>query len=71
MIVNFTLYQTNVSWSSKIHQLNDDVLMRHVQVKGQMASRDVGFSYCEASQTGEILSADERIIGQFSVVAEF
>ncbi|GAB6262997.1 hypothetical protein L4174_020150 [Photobacterium sp. CCB-ST2H9] len=67
MIVNFMLYEDAVSWNSHLHQLTGDALRRHVQVKGKMAHRELDFSYCENSNTGNILNSENEIIGRFSV----
>ncbi len=67
MIVNFTLYKEEKSWSSRIHQLNDDVLLRHVHLQGKVAQRDIDFSYCERSHSGNILDSENQVIGHFNV----
>lgn len=54
MNVNFNLVKNNHSWNSTIHQLNSDVLTRHVLMKGDVDNVDISFSYCEKTCKGKI-----------------
>ncbi|MDD1781961.1 hypothetical protein LRP49_12350 [Enterovibrio sp. ZSDZ35] len=66
MIINFKIFKNKETWNSTIHQLNSDVLARHILVKGNIDSTDLNFSFCEASGKGRIISNDS-FIGEFSV----
>ena len=67
MIVNFNLFKDAISWKSHIHQLNSDILLRHVLMKGNVDNINLVFSYCEASCEGNIKNGDNEIIGDFSI----
>ena len=47
MIVKFNMLKDEISWNALIHQLNGDILLRHVLMKGNVDNVDVQFSYCE------------------------
>ncbi|MCG3728711.1 hypothetical protein EXA13_04010 [Vibrio cincinnatiensis] len=64
MIVNFFVNQH--CWSSDIHQLNSDILTRHVLVKAHVDT-SVRFTYCEQTRKGEIKNENNHLIGHFSV----
>ncbi|CED57874.1 MULTISPECIES: hypothetical protein [Aliivibrio] len=67
MKVNFTIFKNNVSWNALIHQLNSDVLLRNVLMKGNLDSFDIGFSYCEETGEGNITNSNNQAIGNFSI----
>ncbi|MUI52948.1 hypothetical protein [Aliivibrio fischeri] len=67
MKVNFTIFKNNMSWDALIHQLNSDVLLRNLLMKGQLDSLDVDFSYCEETGEGSITNSDNQTIGNFMV----
>ncbi|MGF1700466.1 hypothetical protein L4D09_09155 [Photobacterium makurazakiensis] len=67
MRVNFNIFKGNVSWNALIHQLNSDVLLRQVLIKGHVDSHNVNFSYCEKTCEGRIVNGDNEIIGNFSI----
>lgn len=67
MKVKFNLLKDDLSWVSSIHQLNDDVLMRHVLVKGNLDDMGVTFSYCESSESGHIMNSNNDLVGCFKV----
>jgi|GEM_PF-1010388 len=67
MTVKFTIYENRVFWTSKIHQLNSDILKRHVLSKGQVLDINIDFSYCENSGTGQIINSEGRQLGTFMV----
>ncbi|MEI8633586.1 hypothetical protein P4S72_18910 [Vibrio sp. PP-XX7] len=71
MRVNFHLLKNNISWDAVIHQLNRDVLRRHVLVKGNVDHIDIDFSYCETSGQGHIMNNHRQIIGNFSLTSQF
>ncbi|GIU24472.1 hypothetical protein [Shewanella sp. MBTL60-007] len=66
MRVNFNIYKDNISWDAFIHQLNSDVLLRHVLVKGNVVDRNIDFSYCDETRQGKIINSDNQLIGSFS-----
>ncbi|PKF50566.1 hypothetical protein AT251_10570 [Enterovibrio nigricans] len=66
MIINFNLFKNKHSWNSTVHQINSDVLTRHVLVKGNVENMDLNFTFCETSGKGCIIS-DGGLIGEFSV----
>ncbi|MFA0439750.1 hypothetical protein BCU70_10725 [Vibrio sp. 10N.286.49.C2] len=67
MIVNFTLLENQCSWSATIHQLNGDILLRHLLLKGQVNTMAIDFSYCEDTQQGTIINNYNELIGSFSI----
>ncbi|KLU80639.1 hypothetical protein [Aliivibrio fischeri] len=67
MKVNFTIFKNNMSWDALIHQLNSDVLLRNLLMKGQLDSLDVDFSYCEETGEGSITNSHNQTIGNFIV----
>lgn len=69
MKITFNLFRDNLSWDRIIHQLNGDVLRRHVLVSGNVDDMNVKFSYCEATLTGSITNQHDCVLGNFSVLA--
>ena len=67
MTVNFILFKNKLSWSVLIHQLNGDILSRHVMLKDNMGNVGIDFSYCEKSQQGNIVNSLNECIGRFSI----
>ena len=67
MIVKFNMLKDEISWNALIHQLNGDVLLRHVLMKGNVDNVDVQFSYCEKTCEGNIINSDNQLIGNFSI----
>ncbi|MGF1723363.1 hypothetical protein [Photobacterium nomapromontoriensis] len=67
MVVNFNIFKNAVSWNAIIHQLNGDILLRHVLMKGNVDNLDINFSYCEESGEGKITNSDDTLIGNFLV----
>ena len=67
MNVSFTIFKDNVSWDAPIHQLNSDVLLRNVLIKGNLNTFDIQFSYCEETGEGSITNSDNHSIGNFSI----
>ncbi|MGL4476071.1 MAG: hypothetical protein ACRCT7_16705 [Shewanella sp.] len=66
MRVSFNIFKNNISWDALIHQLNGDVLLRHVLVKGNVEDRDIDFIYCDETCQGQIINGDNELIGHFS-----
>ena len=67
MIVTFNLLKDKHSWNSSIHQLNSDVLLRHVLLKGNVECQDIHFSYCEKTSQGKIKNSNDKLLGNFSI----
>ncbi|MFT5705128.1 MAG: hypothetical protein ACI8SK_001083 [Shewanella sp.] len=67
MKINFNIFKGNISWDALIHQLNGDVLLRHVSMKGNLDSRNVDFAYCDETCQGTIVDNQNQLIGNFSV----
>ena len=63
MIVNFNLVKDQRAWTANIHQLNSDVLKRHILINGNVDNLDISFSYCEKTAAGKIgrASCRERV----------
>ncbi|PMN95275.1 hypothetical protein [Enterovibrio norvegicus] len=66
MIVNFNMLKDSISWNASIHQLNSDVLLRHVLVTGNVSERGIHFSYCEKTCKGNITNSEDQVIGTFT-----
>ncbi|WP_318436262.1 hypothetical protein [Photobacterium leiognathi] len=66
MIINFNV--NDVSWNAPIHQLNGDVLRRHVLINGKVDCLDLNFTYCEATEKGIITDSKNQQIGHFSII---
>ena len=66
MIVSFNILKGEISWNALIHQLNSDVLLKHIRVKGNVDNIDIKLSYCEKTCEGNIIS-DNQLIGNFSI----
>ncbi|MBW3697620.1 hypothetical protein EK599_18205 [Vibrio sp. T187] len=69
MKITFNLFKDNLAWDCIIHQLNSDVLRRHVLVNGNVDGVNVKFSYCEATSTGSITDQHDSMLGSFSIFA--
>ncbi|MEC6799108.1 MULTISPECIES: hypothetical protein [Photobacterium] len=67
MIVNFNLVKNQRTWSANIHQLNSDVLKRHVLINGNVDNLDISFSYCEKTSAGNITNSSNKVIGNFYI----
>ncbi|ADT88627.1 Uncharacterised protein [Vibrio furnissii] len=65
--IEFYLNHNEQRWSGLIHQLNSDILRRHVCQKLPIFDRNVSFSFCEQSSSGEILNGQGESLGQFSI----
>ncbi|KJG02216.1 hypothetical protein [Photobacterium angustum] len=66
MIINFKV--NDLSWNASVHQLNSDVLRRHVLINGKLDTLDVNFTYCEQSEKGIITNHNNKEIGHFSII---
>ncbi|WP_417877897.1 hypothetical protein [Vibrio sp.] len=65
--IEFNLKQPQTTWNARIHQLNSDILMRHVLPKLQTNSVFIDFQYNEKDGEGEILCDEGSKIGSFIV----
>ncbi|MGF1785688.1 hypothetical protein L4D00_07835 [Photobacterium swingsii] len=66
MTVNFNIFKGNTSWNALIHQLNSDILLRHILMKGNVDTIDLNLSYCEETGKGKITNKNNQLIGDFS-----
>ncbi|MDF2152957.1 hypothetical protein [Vibrio sp. CAU 1672] len=66
--IKFHLDNNNTTWSAEIHQLNSDILRRHILPKIQTNHHIVHFDYCELMSEGNILSSSGHRLGKFSVL---
>jgi len=67
MRVNFNIFKGETSWNALIHQLNGDVLLRHVLMNGDVDNMNVNFSYCDETCEGNIINGENQLIGNFSI----
>ncbi|WED29769.1 hypothetical protein L3V77_20380 [Vibrio sp. DW001] len=67
MIVSFTMLKGEISWDAPIHQLNSDILLRHIRLNGNVDSIDIELSYCEQTCEGDITNSNNQLIGNFSI----
>ncbi len=67
MIVSFTMLKGEISWDAPIHQLNSDILLRHIRLNGNVDSVDIELSYCEQTCEGDITNSNNQLIGNFSI----
>lgn len=65
--IEFNLEQPQTTWNARIHQLNGDILRRHVLPKLQSTSIFIDFTYCECSCEGTIMSESGAKLGSFIV----
>jgi hypothetical protein len=65
--IEFYLEKTDSRWSAEIHQLNSDILQRHILPKLQSNLYSIHFDFCEKSMKGDILSNDGFKLGTFEV----
>lgn len=67
MRINFNILKDDISWESSIHQLNSDVLLRHIRMNSNVDDFNIDFSYCETKCEGNILSSTNQLIGTFFI----
>ncbi|AQS37854.1 hypothetical protein Sps_02702 [Shewanella psychrophila] len=67
MKVNFNIFKNQISWNALIHQLNGDVLLRHILMKGNLDNRNIELSYCDETCQGKIINSENQLIGNFSI----
>nr|WP_253803941.1 hypothetical protein [Vibrio cholerae] len=59
--------ENNLRWSSKIHQLNSDILQRHILPRINSNHYPIYFDFCEIEQSGKILSDSGIELGHFNI----
>jgi len=67
MVVHFHIYKDSKRWQAPIHQLNSDVLLKNIRVKGDVGIGEISLSYCEHSKKGNITNHSGTTIGEFSL----
>ncbi|EDP59545.1 hypothetical protein [Vibrio sp. AND4] len=65
--IKFHLNHPDISWNAKIHQLNGDILMRHILPKLQSTRYLINFKYCEKTNSGDILCDAGSKLGSFII----
>jgi hypothetical protein len=65
--IEFNLEQDNIYWSAEIHQLNSDILRRHILPKIRSGSYSIDFEHCEKTNSGIILSNLGHRVGSLTV----
>ncbi len=65
--IEFNLEQPQTTWNARIHQLNGDILRRHILPKLQSNSILIDFKYCEKTCEGVILSESGSELGSFII----
>ncbi|MEZ8141390.1 hypothetical protein A1OO_22140 [Enterovibrio norvegicus FF-33] len=65
--IDFHLEQENASWNAEIHQLNSDVLKRHILPKITSTNRNIDFEYCDKTCSGKIIEPSGNVVGDFTV----
>ena len=67
MTVNFNIFKGKISWNALIHQLNSDILLRHILMNGNIDNRNIELSYCDETCQGKIINSENQLIGNFSI----
>ncbi|EPB0668677.1 hypothetical protein ACQ902_001431 [Vibrio mimicus] len=65
--IEFHLLKNNLHWSAKIHQLNSDILQRHILPRINSNHYPIYFNFCEIQQSGKILSDTGVELGNFKL----
>ncbi|EGQ9843276.1 hypothetical protein FYU92_04205 [Vibrio cholerae] len=65
--IHFHLLKNDLRWSSKIHQLNSDILQRHILPRINSNHYPIYFDFCEIEQSGRILSDSGIELGHFNI----
>jgi hypothetical protein len=66
-VIKYCLYHGGISWSATIHQLNSDVLKRHILPRLNTSLFDLRFSFCELENSGEIKDSYGKVLGDFYI----
>ena len=67
MRIEFNIFESNKNWSATVHQINSDILLKNVLVKGQVSDFNVSFTYDESQRCGKIFNIQQQVIGDFEV----
>lgn len=67
MRIEFNIFENSNNWTSTAHQINSDILLRNVFMKGQVSDLNVSFTYDETEHCGKIINARHQVIGDFEV----
>lgn len=65
--IEFYLENEQLTWSARIHQLNSDILRRHIFPKLHSIQLDLDFTFSESNMMGDILSGTGIKLGTFKV----
>ncbi|WP_407332111.1 hypothetical protein [Enterovibrio sp. 27052020O] len=65
--IDFHLEKENAFWNAEIHQLNSDVLKRHILPKITSTNRNIDFEYCDKTCLGKIIEPSGNVVGEFTV----
>ncbi|MCK6263862.1 hypothetical protein KP803_11340 [Vibrio sp. ZSDE26] len=66
--IEINLYNEDLSWVAEIHQLNSDILLRHILPKLQNLSSPINFQFDEVSQIGHVMKVSGAKLGHFTVL---
>lgn len=66
-VIKYSLHHGDISWSATIHQLNSDVLKRHILPKLHASQFDLNFSFCEFENSGQIKDSYGNVLGNFHI----
>jgi len=66
-VVKYGLYNGGIAWSATIHQLNSDVLKRHILPRLNTSLFDLSFSFYELENSGEIKDSYGKVLGDFYI----
>ncbi|PSU10794.1 hypothetical protein C9I92_01290 [Photobacterium ganghwense] len=65
--IEFYLENERIRWSTKIHQLNSDILRRHILPRIYSSHYNLLFSFSEKDSQGCILSGTGTQLGTFKI----
>lgn len=65
--IEFSLENEQITWSASIHQLNSDILRRHIFPKLHSKQYNLEFAFSEPNMMGNILSATGVELGTFKI----
>nr|WP_306439765.1 hypothetical protein [Vibrio japonicus] len=65
--IEFELENPNIRWSTEIHQLNSDILQRHILPKLHTNQYPLHFHFYEQSQQGDIFAKSGDKLGTFHI----
>lgn len=65
--IEFCLVNEQLNWSASIHQLNSDILQRHIFPKLHSKQNNLEFTFSDSNMMGNILSTTGVKLGTFKV----